>query len=1112
MGNYRSGGDRIDYGRTRRSLPEDAEAVMLRYSVQFLRCGAVLASLVLLVPPACFGCSGAPYPILEVFIEASDGTFPQPAIQNYNNDPNASCNPGGTNPTTRLYFIDEDTSVTFKAMWNTLGNFTIQTSDSNITTITNQVAVDAPWWNGPALLPMDQISLLAGSTSAIPAFILEADTLSKFGDGILYTSTSDRNASNPMKQIVICVHTVSGKESLNADWNTVGNSPGLASPFSYPVPGGAPINSVFIDGKANQPTPSCLTEQMTCNAETFNGGDGPGTANPDVLKWMPSEGDTFDWKDSAGNPKTSGPAAGDTRVCVLGSAWDLTMDPKWQFRSMGVQWNWDATRAVYTSQSGGSIGDMSGSVTCEFPVPCEPFFIECQVSCLMMFCLQNAEYRWYEVQQTYSGGSWSPAALPTDGSGNIDTAAIAADTTTYHECRYTASGYFLRGSGSGAQQSTTLICVRDKTPPAKVLYKNASGELVSEPPVLRGRTGDLLVEGTNTSGTQDEYPGNIIEVCLVDNNPFTPYTYIYEDIEGSVPDISNLAQADAGYSGDTYYYDPANLNCQVMYLTELYDDVKATDFSGNFPLSYNFYKPKLVWARGSTPPLGSGTFTASGMASGVDVADELSSFPDTTQVDYKPNELLDVSGAIKYEIYNESGQNITDAVKARVSADRQRFTVPSGSAPEPAYSITHFRVPVAAFKEPLPLHLSRNGSGGTPGNLYWYPRLTDSAGQAGPAPYGTGGSDDFQPLETAAKDSTVRGDAPADITDGSAFDQASDGVTTTLLGGTLEYGNQPADDRMAVLSALPVADMAPDPSFGKMGTIEVVDDEPPDLYLYVTDTKYSKDHPTVGGTKIPLTYRFGYQKQADAVRSAIMDADGWCTQTYDGIDVTSTSSLDSFFSSLTVLPTLRAYDMIPKFDRGGGSTAGGLSETLRNNHSYEPQRELVFDGRHFADFDAFFADKETYDPSQLYPAELAGCWVDEDTRLLFHVVAVDNCFASANGSASGYPGNSAPSRLLERRETGDAERAGIRELTWEICDDGQVLGTSTAESFQKEYIFRNPNVDDTFTPIAGRECYVKVTARDLADNERTLKVHFFVQNNQMRFRSLEEKRRGWKVW
>ncbi len=1061
--------------------------------VRFNRLSSFLVLVIFFIttPTKLPACSGVPYPILEIFLETEDGDYPVPAIQNYTGATNASCIPGVTNPvpTTRLYFVDEDTSYTFRALWNTLGQFQIQVSDSQITNLTDQINLNAEWWEGPALLPMDKMSLLAGSQSAIPAF-MPLLGMEQEPQGLVYSNPGDK-PNDPIKQMCICIQPMSGYESDNTDWATIDGDKGMVSsaPSGYPVVPGTKLADVFEEGQANQPLPTCFRNQMTCRSSTFDGGD----IDTEVLAWLPCVGDTFNEVDDGTNPAT--------RTKVTSATWDLMKDPKWTFSTMGVQWDWDATEVVKT-ENPGTMSDLTGELTCAFPVPCEPFFIECRVTCLMLFNLRNAEYVWYEVPQTYDAttDTWSPDShLDTDG--NVIPEA--------KECRYKAYGYFLRGSETGASQSTTLICVRDKTPPAKVVYKTGPDSYVATPPVLHGRTGDLLVEARDDFCSHTDYPDGYINVSVVDNNPFAGFSYLTQAAGGPLAQLTDLR---ASETDETYYFALNNLGCKLFYLTELYDYCKASDSSGDFTLAKNFYKPKLVWAQGATPSLGSGNFSLDSL-NGADIAEEMEGFPDTPVTKFSPDTMP--ADGIETAIYDENGANITAEFLPRinVSGDIQRLAAPSGAPKEPAYSVTTFKVPIAAFKEPLPLHLSRNPNSQRPGTLFWYPVVTDSAQNS--APYDKDNTDvkfDLEdenavqpPDESGAIEELIKASSPND------FVQAEDGLAETATGTleSFEIGNQIDDPEMAKISTLNVSDatLTGGGTFGNMGVIEVHDDEPPQVFIYVTDTKYV--HPD---TNKPLTYRFGIQKHGDAVRPGLMN-EGWCINEKSGdINVASPSPASSFFSDLSsdMLGTLRSYDLTKRCDRLS-SPSSNLTATVRRNHTYEPTEEVVFGEKYFTDYNDYFSKKESFDPSSTYPETLPGCWVDEDSRLLFHVVAYDNCFTYYNDRPGSFA-EEQPAGVLKRKETTDYERNGIKSLEWEIRDDGRDLGTAASASYQQEYIFRNPNVSDTFELNPDKECHVKVTALDYSDNARTVIVKFYVQNNKMRFRSLEEKRKGWKAW
>jgi len=275
----------------------------------------------------------------------------------------------------------------------------------------------------------------------------------------------------------------------------------------------------------------------------------------------------------------------------------------------------------------------------------------------------------------------------------------------------------------------------------------------------------------------------------------------------------------------------------------------------------------------------------------------------------------------------------------------------------------------------------------------------------------------------------------------------------------------------------------------QMGIINVTeDDEPPQVFLYVTDIKYHK------------TYRFGLQKDGDGARSAMMGAsDGWCTKSQE-------LSLSNNMSGSNLNYNLRGYDLRAAMNAPGRHSSLSFTD-IEDTDDFEPYGKgdgsaIVFEDSPFTDYDDYIqkaVEDGSFDPSAGYPAELPGCWVDEDTKLLFHIVAYDNCSTyqkNANSSSSNEMS------IFDKKDP-DNLGNGITNLTWTMKDNGQDV--SNPEQYISDYTFRNPTVDDQFELIDEKECSVTVTVEDNEGNERSLTVKFFVMSNKMKFRSIEEK-------
>lgn len=635
----------------------------------------------------------------------------------------------------------------------------------------------------------------------------------------------------------------------------------------------------------------------------------------------------------------------------------------------------------------------------------------------------------------------------TDGWDPTDTYSSGYEPThTEHSVR--VHGVRCSKVTDPAKQGICYIRVRDTTPPRSFAVNDADTSNFD------GTTGDMLAE----ADVDD------IRITVVDNNPYAPY-FIEQ---GSVPALPG--------AGSPHDYVSSNLRLRIMYNTELYDYWAASsprpgesgataDALGNAHM-FNFWSPKMVWCQ-----------AALAAGSSLNPADAAS------VLEFDSSYITDA----KTHAFN--GSVLTWGSNIQINGTDGRLVVPA-SGGDAAYSTITWTIPAAAFREPLPLHLATNSERWQPGILRWFPVVSDVSGNWNPHAASDSKSppvftDRPDPTQTTDGTSNIAGACDANS---SATDLPTNGDLTIAdadfaSDGRVSLEQWSAAD--AIVANLPAGFPVAAGSFGKYQTIRVVDDERPTAFLYVTDTKY--------GT----TWRFGVGVDGDLARPALLQAGkpAW---------VKGTDSSSPF-------STIRGIDL--------SRTAPGF--LLSDKSVFPNELEDYGSVGTFADYDSFFGSGayQSFAPSLVPPAgaaatgNLPGLWTDEDTRLAFKVVAFDN-IDPFEVTAAGPPASFDYESVFEPMKAGDSfPRNGIDVMEWEIKDEptaGTLTG-SAATAYEDEYIFRNPN-----RPSGAQECSVLVRVDDTRDSlglksaslTRRLKVRFFVQDNKMKFRSIEERRRG----
>jgi hypothetical protein len=1087
----------------------------------------VLTAALLCLPSQVIACSGAPSPQLIVMWN-DNGTYPPPEV--------------GANPAAkvRIYIVDEDTPAKFDVFWDTGGVSSIQISDSNSYSVGT---VDpGGWWTdngGGILVPLDQLAALLGGATAMQ--MINDDELIFCSEAPAYFSKVDFDNEDAIRQGVYCIDN-GDSDSNNSDWR--GGQTGYANVGTYPASTNAntAIADIFgtpfdfrncpiefrdlviagEDGESETSDDRCrilrtvlpfcdYTDPYTVPSDSS---DNFCSFVPDGLGSAVLNDTNYEWWE----PGDSVPPTGTTsynRMVTVGTKY--TGDPKWRYLGMGVELDMDSTDLVDVPNEKATGSMASASVTCSFTMPTAPFLLMTKVSATFLFYLNDTDpnkgvdFEWYEIKQTYDGvlNKWTPSGLPTVSGDNTELDETAVDTmrtdgTCFGPFHTEVKGYWLRPNENPAAQSITLVGVRDKTPPQHVVYR-VGDKYSTTPPTLNAKTGDSIAQ--NSSNPE------FVEVTLIDNNPYTAYDLMFNDLNLT----SDIVNRD-----DFFPNSSKNLSCKVIYSTEMYDYSKVSnedtelgsDKDKNaYQMTANLYNKRLVWAESvfgdTSNPRALMDFASDG-SDGIEY-DIFDADCNSIKADILPriatiNEMV-ISGADGaggtytnplYVPPNGGGRNtsIPPAVVPTISEDYPNLQMlrPSPSGFQPAFSTVTFKVPLSAFAEAMPLHDTYSSGSST---LKWFPLLCDASGNVAP-----GCEDSDPPL---AKNSDITGFAQF-MTNGDNYASAS-GTEILAADGNPGYDGPDQNPYGNLVVAAGTSAMMPTPVGGTVGTelirdvssgswsqifngnvplpgelsgmgeIVVEDDEPPQVFVYVTDTKYDK------------TYRFGLQRDGDGLRDAMMgSADGWCNKS-----TTLGSSSDQMGSNLNY--GLRGYDLVAKeadFFRDDILFAGNNGWT-----SYQDYYSAI--------------QADTFDPSAAFDGtsaslpNLPGCWVDEDTRLLFRVVAYDNCNTYKKGT-NVNPGTSDLMSVFEKKEPNASASElgnGISSVEWTIIDNGSTVPNS--QNYANDYVFRNPSVDSSFALDDSKECSVQVEVKDAAMNTRILKIRFYVVGNDMQFKSIEEK-------
>ncbi len=706
-------------------------------------------------------------------------------------------------------------------------------------------------------------------------------------------------------------------------------------------------------------------------------------------------------------------------VTVIYSFWH----PKagWKVKDVAMDYQIDAgglSAVGVKVESGGGVTGVSedhayaqldgGPFTINFLQPSDPLAYEIRADCKNLLRLEDGYYFWYEVERTRASASdpWSPTDEELQQAVQDLKNQIMSGSVNVEMCGCRVYGLRFTDAMSNPSYAAGKVYVRvlDKTPPSAVDVQPA--KLVGtcgEPARIEGGGGDKIV------------------VTVLDNNP---YVYFH--------DSSSLFRPGGRFDGDVW--------AEFLYTTQIYDytilegpswqDVEPRDGNGN---CMSVWKPtaKWIWVKACD---------------------------DSGNTHYSPVSvsIMDASGS---DVSGRVDSALDDSVLPLLSAA-------SNTSDDPAYAVLRFEIPVSDIREPLPLHYANVGAcvsqdAADKYRLKYMVRVCDGSGNVYPLadwnrPAGGGTWDD---VEGSPSPDDVVGDADNDET---AYSPRPEGGVLSD-----DDGNQLAfvapDEFDGVTVSYPGSDLGTlygSSQFQRYGHFEVSDDEAPQVFLLVTDTKYDK------------TYRFGVHWNGDSLRDNVTGGTVWPD------DRNTRSSVD--------LGTI-----------GGLRTPGKFFTDLSLNFS-EP----------FGDYASF--DRDAFKPSLDCGRQGAdscyAMWVEEDTRLLFRVVCYDNL--AAGDLESGSNPYDWAARLDAHMDDIDSDPY-LDRLEWTIFDgptEGGVIPDS--DSFRDEYIFRNPNSDGS--SMTGDDCYTRIVVGDKAGNETELTVHYLVVPSKMRIRSLEENRK--RMW
>jgi len=299
---------------------------------------------------------------------------------------------------------------------------------------------------------------------------------------------------------------------------------------------------------------------------------------------------------------------------------------------------------------------------------------------------------------------------------------------------------------------------------------------------------------------------------------------------------------------------------------------------------------------------------------------------------------------------------------------------------------------------------------------------------------------------------------------------------------------------------------------GRAATIRVEDVVPPTVVLVVTDTKHDRSaffgNRYLGDMAYDRLQQLLQAESGGADRTDVLPVDAAEVFPEPGLgelDPCATGQRSGCL--LAANDGLRGWRFV--FDAGGAAAA-----------DFAAQQELWFAGGFHPM--SYYASPARFGGGASPVAQMEqprGLWVDEDTRLLFRVLAWDNLNAhlgaveEVDGLQNLYVFGANAPRLgrglpytLDVRVYDPA--SGNSELS--LADGGNELADGWPG-----YAFRNPNRlargdGSGQVDVTGARAGVEVDYVDGAGNRTTLAVELFVVENTLRIRSLQEDRR--RTW
>ena len=597
-------------------------------------------------------------------------------------------------------------------------------------------------------------------------------------------------------------------------------------------------------------------------------------------------------------------------------------------------------------------------------------------------------------------------------------------------------------AGKGDAAKPTLVRVVDQKAPRSAILS---------PTTVTARTGESAADGgVSLTGGQ---------VYVLDNNP-------YDAVDDNVR--SNILSLAPGVIGN---YEPGQLGAQLVY------SVQMDEYSGQFTGPEGFGLPLHM------------------------LANMKQSQKDAIKFPLAQNRFKWVRGdtltRAGIQAYAADGSPVTNLTANGITGQG-----------DPAFVIHQYQLEADDFNATMGVHhASSPPSGGIPtatdswsdsSRLKFFVEATDGTGQKNSTMMGSLNIEDLDQAQssTAAEVSSARdaagtagGGAPFGFVHGPAGEIPSPGYNqatysdpvdrfafaTTVLNNSFGLGINQSDWKF---SGGPFNGETKAANYGIIDT--VTDTFPPNIAVFVTDTKYDQTY----------TFYFPYQ-------GALMRGYG-------------------FGGPLAgPIPNETLDEMLSRLPNSGRNE--GLQEELRNGQTFFDMVDENAGTDNSAAYQAFHAkvNGDGFSPIKEDGGTIyrLSPWVDEDTNLLFKVVVWDNInYTQYNPRGPMRNGGPVPENSIawyfvdEPSDIGEAQ-------TRARGDDSRDMSTNVEKPWvmdsdgQFEYTFRNPNESLAGPLNGGMDCYLQVEAADIAGRSSTMRIYFNVLGGEdVTVTTLEERR------